>query len=62
MNFDEWYRQSPTRLTGPTQEDIEIGRKWYENYKAKEKSDSKVSEEQTWTRPAQRQEKDKSDV
>jgi hypothetical protein len=23
MNFDEWYRQSPTRLRGPTAEDIE---------------------------------------
>lgn len=27
MNFDEWYRQSPTRLCGPTAEDLERGRK-----------------------------------
>lgn len=27
MNFDEWYRQSPTRLCGPTEEDLERGRK-----------------------------------
>jgi hypothetical protein len=26
MTFDEWYRQSPTRLCGPTAEDIERGR------------------------------------
>ena len=28
MNFDEWYRNSPTSLrTGPTAEDLERGRK-----------------------------------
>ncbi len=27
MNFDEWYRQSPIRLCGPTAEDLERGRK-----------------------------------
>ena len=27
MNFDAWYRQNPTRLCGPTAEDLERARK-----------------------------------
>jgi len=32
VNFDEWYRQSPTRLCGPSAEDLAIGHRARELY------------------------------
>lgn len=34
MNFDEWYAQSPTRLTGPTAEEAKRAHRAWAQYEA----------------------------